>query len=159
MNLRLEPTSGSATVQPAFRKLGPEECRIVLARNHIGRLAHSLFDHVGIEPMAYVYRENALWGRTGPGVKTRVLERNPRVAFQVDEIEGMFRWRSVVARGEFAMLSAAGSENRLRAWREALDAARLLLPETFTERDPVPFRTILFRIAISTVSGVEADQR
>jgi hypothetical protein len=81
-------------------------------------------------------------------VKTRVLERNPRVAFQVDEVEAMFRWRSVVARGEFEMLSATGSEARLRTWRDALDAAREVLPETFTENDPVPFRTILFRITI-----------
>jgi uncharacterized protein len=159
VKLHVEPTTGVAPHRPSFRKLSPEECRILLARNHVGRLAHSLFDHVGIVPMAYIYHDNALWGRTGPGVKTRVLERNPRVAFQVDEVEGLFRWRSVVVRGEFAMLSAAGSENRLRAWRDALDSARQLLPETFTERDPVPFRTILFRISITTVSGVEADQR
>jgi uncharacterized protein len=159
MSLRLDPPATMHPVKPSFRKLSPEECHTILARNHFGRLAHSLFDHVGVEPLTYVYRDNAIWGRTGPGVKTRVLERNPRVVFQVDEVEAMFRWRSVVARGEFDMLSASGSEARLRAWRDALDAVRQVLPETFTENDPVPFRTILFRITITTVSGVEAAQR
>jgi uncharacterized protein len=159
MTLRLDPHATMHGREPTFRKLSPEECHAVLERNRFGRLAHALYDHVGIEPMSYVFRNEAVWGRTAPGMKTRVLERNPRVAFQVDEVEAMFRWRSVVVRGEFEMLSAAGSEGRLRAWREALDAARELLPETFTEQDPVPFRTILFRITITTVSGVEAAQR
>jgi uncharacterized protein len=159
VTLRLDPHGRTVRENPTFRKLSPAECRAVLERNRFGRLAHALYDHVGIEPMSYVFRNEAVWGRTAPGMKTRVLERNPRVAFQVDEVEAMFRWRSVVVRGEFEMLSAAGSEGRLRAWREALDAARELLPETFTEQDPVPFRTILFRIQLASVAGVEAAQR
>jgi uncharacterized protein len=158
VNLRLDGPNVTAPTRPMFRRMSPDECRDMLGRNHFGRLAHALYDHVGIEPMSYVYRDNCIWGRTAAGMKTRVLERNPRVAFQVDEVEAMFRWRSVVARGEFEMLSATGSENRLRTWRAALAAARELLPETFTDLDPVPFRTILFRVNVATLSGIEADQ-
>jgi uncharacterized protein len=165
MTLKLDPPDGrqqrlerAAPGRPSFRSLSPAECRIVLGRNSFGRLGHTLYDHVGIEPMQYIYRDNAIWGRTAPGMKTRVVERNPRVAFQVDEVEGVFRWRSVVVRGEFEMLSAVGPEHRLRDWHRALGIIREAMPETFTDQDPVPFRTILFRIAIATTSGVEAQQ-
>jgi uncharacterized protein len=158
MSLRLDQAATGVPKRPTFRKMSPDECRNVLGRNHFGRVAHALYDHVGVEPMSYVYQDGAIWGRTAAGMKTRVLERNPRVAFQVDEVEALFRWRSVVARGEFEMLSATGSETRLRTWRAALAAARELLPETFTDRDPVPFRTILFRINVATLSGIEAEQ-
>jgi nitroimidazol reductase NimA-like FMN-containing flavoprotein (pyridoxamine 5'-phosphate oxidase superfamily) len=165
MSLRVEPTPHPPSVlerrsrhQPSFRSLSPGECRAILGRNCFGRLAHALYDHVGIEPLQYVYRENAIWGRTAPGTKTRVVERNPRVAFQVDEVESAFQWRSVVARGEFEILSAVGPEQRLRAWRRGLELVRELVPETFTADDPVPFRTIIFRIAITTASGVQSSQ-
>ena len=81
---------------PALRTLDHRECELVLARNEVGRLAYTLHDRVNIVPIHYVYEEGWIYGRTEPGGKLVEILRNRRVAFEVDEHEGVFSWSSVV---------------------------------------------------------------
>ena len=72
-------------------------CLALLARNHVGRLAYAHHSHVQIEPLNYVYADGWLYGRTSPGAKLDATgESWWPVAFEVDEIDSLFSWRSVV---------------------------------------------------------------
>jgi nitroimidazol reductase NimA-like FMN-containing flavoprotein (pyridoxamine 5'-phosphate oxidase superfamily) len=82
-----------------IRILSRDESNALLVRNHIGRLASSLHDRVDIEPIHYVYADGVLYGRTSPGSKLTTLKHRPWVAFEVDEVEDLFEWRSVVVHG------------------------------------------------------------
>jgi uncharacterized protein len=145
------------TSKPGIRKLAAEECEAILSRNHVGRLAYARKNHIDITPVHYVYADGWIYGRTSAGAKRDLL--GPRwwpVAFEVDEVENLFRWRSVVVRGGFYSLDPRLSAADEEVWRKAVEVLRTLVPETLGENDPVPERTVVFRIALQDVSGREA---
>jgi uncharacterized protein len=142
---------------PRIRELGREEIDAILARNHVGRLAYAWQNHVDIEPLHYVYDGGWIYGRTSHGAKMEATGYawSP-VAFEVDEIEGLFRWRSVVVHGGFYTLPQKGAEWEEAEWKRGVELLRKLIPATFTDDDPVAFRTVLFRIAVQEATGREA---
>ncbi len=145
---------------PTFRALSRDACDAVLARNHVGRIAWSHGNHVEIEPIHFVHAGAWLFGRTSPGAKLDTLGGNfyrawP-VAFEVDEVETLFRWRSVVVHGNFYPIDPTGAPWEREEWAAGVKALRRLLPQTFAADDPVPFRTVVFGIAVQEVSGREA---
>lgn len=135
---------------PSFRALDKVECQRILSRNHVGRIAYSFHDRVDIEPIHYVGHGEWIYGRTSPGTKLATLSHHRWVAFEVDEIDGPFDWRSVVVHGTVYWLA---SEPSSRDTEAGLAQLRRFLPETLTEDDPTPFRTVLFRISTSEISG------
>jgi nitroimidazol reductase NimA-like FMN-containing flavoprotein (pyridoxamine 5'-phosphate oxidase superfamily) len=143
---------------PAFVTLTDGECTAILDRNHIGRIAYSFHDHVDIAPMHYVRKGAWLYGRTSPGAKLTTIAHKPWVAFEVDELERLFEWRSVVVHGGFYQLLPGGTTYDVNAWEEGVEALRQLLPASFTSSDPVPFRSVMFRISIDRITGRAARQ-
>ncbi|HEU0012595.1 MAG TPA: pyridoxamine 5'-phosphate oxidase family protein [Longimicrobium sp.] len=144
-------------IRPTFREMSREECEDLLARHHVGRLAYARGRDLEIEPLHYVYHDGWLYGRTSPGTKLETTGPDwwP-VAFEVDEIEAMFRWKSVVLHGGFYPLDREGAAWEQREWSRGVDLLRQLIPGTFTDEDPVPHRTVLFRISVQEVAGRQA---
>ncbi|MBM3886183.1 MAG: pyridoxamine 5'-phosphate oxidase family protein, partial [Gemmatimonadetes bacterium] len=91
--------------------------------------------------------------------KLEVLLHNRRVAFEVDEVDTLFDWRSVVVRGGLYLLRAVGSEVERERYAQGVAAVRRLIPEAFTPDDPTPERAILFRIHVDELSGRAATTR
>lgn len=141
---------------PSFRALSAAECEKVLSRNHVARLAFSFHDRVDIEPVHYVYERGWMFGRTSPGSKLTTLAHSHWMAAEVDEIDGIFDWRSVVVRGAFYTVSPDVPGAEAEAWARGVELLRTLIPETGTAEDPVPFRTIIFQIQVEEVLGREA---
>ena len=146
-----------AHAAPTFRELTRAECDAVLERNHVGRVAFSFHDHVDIEPVHYVYADGWLHGRTAPGGKIAILRHHPWVAFEVDEVQGLFDWRSVVVHGAVLVPDPDGSAADREAHAATLSHLRRLVPDTLTTGDPTPARLLLFRIHIDEVSGRAAE--
>ena len=149
----------SKTNAPAFRELDREECDAILARNHLGRIAFSFKDRVDVEPIHYVFRDGWIYMRTAPGAKVMTVAHNRWVAFEVDEVEDSFDWRSVVARGTVYLIDPEGSDLERAAHAEAVELIRGVLPVAFTSRDPVPFRFLVLRIHVDEVTGREATTK
>jgi len=139
---------GRAT--PHFRTLSRRECEALLRRNVVGRLAYSCHDRVDVEPIHFVFARGALFGRTSEGTKLDALRHSPRVAFEVDEVEGLHDWRSVVAHGTLFTL-----ENSARA--EAVALLRTVFPLTESEEDPTPDRDVVFHIVLDEMTGRSAS--
>lgn len=138
---------------PSFRALDKAESQAILSRNHVGRIAYSFHDRVDVEPIHYVSDGGWIYGRTSPGTKLATLSHHRWVAFEVDEIDGPFDWRSVVVHGTVYWLTPNASDGSQRDAEAGLALLRNFLPETLTEDDPTPFRTVLFRISASEVTG------
>jgi hypothetical protein len=149
----------NAVRAPRFRSLDRREIDEILARSHVGRLAYAWKNHVDIEPLHYVYHGGWIYGRTSHGAKMDAVGYTwwP-VAFEVDEIEDLFRWRSVVVHGGFYVLPSEGAAWEEEEWRQGVELLRRLIPETFTPDDPVAFRTVIFRIAVQEATGREATE-
>jgi hypothetical protein len=141
------------TIRPIFTELDAAACHALLSRNHVGRLAFSYSGHVDVQPVHYVLDDGWIYGRTSLGEKLQFLAHNWSVAFEVDEIDALFDWRSVVVHGGFYLLSPNGSPTEASRWQKALETLRTLLPQTLTDNDPVPFRNKLFGIAVQSVTG------
>jgi len=142
---------------PAIRELTAAECEKILTRNHVGRVAFTFHDHVDLEPIHYVHARGWLHGRTAPGAKIAVLRHHPWVAFEVDEVDGLFDWRSVVVHGAVYIPDPEGSPAERDAYAETLDYVRELVPAALRPADPSPERYLPFRIHIDTVSGRAAE--
>jgi hypothetical protein len=156
MSLPTQKHISSLEMFPAIGILDRAECEGLLKRNMVGRLAFALHDHVGIVPVHYVYDEGWIYGRTEPGGKLVPILRNRRVAFEIDEHEGMFRWQSVVVQGALYLIDPESNGGEESTYAHALHLLRRILPSTFAAADPVPFRNQLFRIHVSEISGRSA---
>ena len=142
---------------PTFRELSREECDALLARNHVGRVAFSFHDRVDLEPVHFVYAEGWIHGRTAPGAKVAILRHHPWVAFEVDEVEGLFYWRSVVVHGVVEIPEADGSPADRAAYERILTHIRTVLPSALAASDPAPERVLPFRIHVDSISGRAAS--
>jgi nitroimidazol reductase NimA-like FMN-containing flavoprotein (pyridoxamine 5'-phosphate oxidase superfamily) len=138
--------------EPTFRDLSEAEAVALLERNMIGRLAFTFRDRVDVQPLLYVHDGGWLYGRTEAGDKIVTLTHNQWVAFEVDEVTGPFDWQSVVVRGSFYRLDEEDrADPEVRA--HALRLLRRFVPETLRPGDPVPHRTVLFRIDVREMTG------
>lgn len=135
-----------------FRDLEFGEIEAMLKEQSYGRLAFSFRDRVDIEPIHYVYEDGWLICRTGPGTKLTLLAHHPWVAFEIDEVRGLFDWRSVVVKGTVYFVERDGS-GQDEAFHTALAAIRRLVPSALMADDPMPGRNVVFRIHIDEMHG------
>ena len=136
-----------------FRDLAREEIEELLTRHRMGRMAFAFNSRVDIEPIHYVYADGALFGRTTPGTKLTILKHQPWVAFEVDEVEGPFDWRSVVLKGTVYFLQPDKVSHPADAYDHAVRIIKSVMPQALTRDDPVPDRTILFRVHVDEMVG------
>lgn len=138
---------------PVFLQLDQAASEALLRAHHVGRLAYSFRNRVDIEPIHYVFKEGWLYGRTQQGTKVNILAHDPWVAFEVDEGDGLFDWRSVVVHGRIEFPDPDGSPLERAQHERAIGAFRSLLPDAFTVLDPTPSRDLIFAISVQEISG------
>lgn len=141
---------------PRIRELDRVEMEAILARNNVGRIAYAFQDRVDIEPINYVYANGWVYCRTSRGAKLDMMWHHRWVAFEVDEVRGIFDWQSVVVRGAIYVLGADSPEDERNAFEPGLALLKQLVPGTLGGNDPVPFRQVVFRIHLDEVTGREA---
>jgi len=139
-----------------FLELTPKQALAILRRNHVGRLAYLKGRQVDIEPLGYVARGNWLFMRSANGAKLAALAHSPYAAFEVDEVKGPFAWRSVVAHGTMYRLPHDGAPIERSQFARAVAALREMIPDTLTERDPVPERQVVYGFNIHKITGRSA---
>lgn len=82
-------------------KLSNEQIANVLYSQTIGRIGCIEEGRPYILPISYAFDNGYIYGHSMEGLKIKIMRNNPRVCFQVDSIENMTNWRSVIAWGEF----------------------------------------------------------
>ena len=142
-----------------FHDLDPEEIGHLLARHNVGRLAYSFHDRVDIEPIHYVYADDVIYLRTSPGWKLETLAHSPWVAFEIDEVHGLFDWRSVVVHGTVYVVEDTGPVSARESYRLAVERLRHVSPNAMSGRDPTPDRTVILKIHPSIMRGRAARSR
>lgn len=147
------------TLPPRITPMSEADCLALLARHTVGRMAHAFRDRVDITPIHYVFADGWLFARTSHGAKMTTLEHAPWVAFEVDEIEGVFEWRSVVAHGTAYMMPRDGSALDAEHWSRGIELLRRIVPATGTDNDPVPYRTLVFGIHVDAITGRQSTTR
>jgi len=139
-------------------KLTASECREVLARARLGRLACVHSDQPYIVPVSVHFDpdDNALYGFSTLGQKIRWMRENPLVCVEVEEIVSRRHWTTVVAFGRYEEIprTGAGAALRRRAAELFGKQSEWWLPgaATVTGAEPHPI-PVVYRIRLKRVTG------
>ncbi|MCC8425144.1 pyridoxamine 5'-phosphate oxidase family protein [Mucilaginibacter sp. UR6-11] len=82
-------------------ELSEKEIEDLLTEQVIGRIACYADGQLYNVPINYVYGEGYVYAHSALGKKIAMMRKNPEICFEVDNIESVFRWKSVIAWGRF----------------------------------------------------------
>jgi uncharacterized protein len=85
-------------------ELTDRQIELVLHSQMIGRIGCYANEKIFITPVTYVYHDGYIYAHSKEGHKVQTMRDNPKVCFQVDTIENMRNWRSVIIWGEYEEL-------------------------------------------------------
>ncbi|CAN5141960.1 hypothetical protein BH09BAC4_BH09BAC4_14010 [soil metagenome] len=94
-------------------KLSSEVIETMLANQYFGRIGCAADSRILIEPVMYYYDGYFIYGLTRQGTKTQLLQKNPTVAFEIDEVVSQDSWRSVVIEGVYEELQGEVRDDAL----------------------------------------------
>ena len=82
-------------------ELNAEEIEEVLHSEVIGRIGCVSDGWPYVVPVSYAYDGESIYAHSAEGLKISAMRDSPRVCFEVERIESMKKWRTVIARGQF----------------------------------------------------------
>ncbi len=138
-------------------ELTREEIETVLLRGTVGRIGCHAEGRTYVVPITYGYGGDCVYGHSGDGLKVRTLRANPKACFEVDEVEHLNRWRSVVAWGTYEELGGADEARAVALLRSRF--ASLTPGETALSHPTryatatAPIRAIYYRIRLDEKTG------
>jgi uncharacterized protein len=91
-------------------ELTSEEIDQVLHSEAVGRLGCYAFGRPYVVPITYAYDGVAVYAHSREGLKLRMMRSYPNVCFEVDRMDGLSNWKSVIAMGTFSELQAKEAE-------------------------------------------------
>lgn len=77
----------------------------LLHSQRIGRIGCHSDGLTYVVPITFAYDGTYIYGHTKEGMKIDMMRKNPNVCLEVDSMENMSNWRSVIAWGEFEELT------------------------------------------------------
>ena len=80
----------------------------------VGRIGCHVDGRTYVVPITYVYDGENIYGHTIEGTKTRMMRANPKVCFEVDHVDGLTKWQSVIVQGQFEELHGADADYAMR---------------------------------------------
>jgi nitroimidazol reductase NimA-like FMN-containing flavoprotein (pyridoxamine 5'-phosphate oxidase superfamily) len=125
----------------------------LLRSETVGRIGVYADGRTYVVPTTYVYDGEAVYGHAAEGLKVRMMRSSPSVCFEVDRIDDMANWRSVIAWGTYEELSgdlATAAMNLLRSRLSPLTASETAGPAGRAARNGVE---IAYRIWITERTG------
>ena len=120
----------------------------------LGRLGCIDRDEPYVVPVNYLTDNGSIYSHSLPGKKIDAMRMNPRVCFQVDQIDDEFHWRSALATGKFEEVKSP--KDRRAILGKLLAVFPNLTPvESMAVEDAAAPDSVVFRIVIDQVTGVE----
>lgn len=145
-----------------FKDLNSESCKQLLASNYIGRIGYITKNNTDIIPITYYYDadRHSIISYSGEGFKIDAMRKNESVSFQVDEIENINQWKSVLLYGTFEELSGSDAKRLLHEFSEGVkknilkkeNASPKFIGE-FSSKLRAMGSPVVYRINISGMTG------
>jgi uncharacterized protein len=126
----------------------------------VGRIGCSTKGKTYVVPIAYFFNGKDIYAHTKEGLKTEMMRQNPDVCFEVDRIENMANWQSVVVWGKYEELKGKKAEEALRGLVNRIhpiSSSEVSVPRYGLERPHTPvnpqIKLVVFRIRVEKASG------
>lgn len=100
-------------------ELNNEQIQHVLNSQVVGRLGCYADGEVYVVPITFAYDGTYIYSRSKDGAKIKMMRENNRVCFEVDIIENMANWRSVIVWGTYEELTDEESQQKALQTLEA----------------------------------------
>lgn len=142
--------------------LNNEQIDRLLSAEVVGRVACHAEGRTYVVPVTYAYDGSTIYGHTGEGMKVRMMRQNPDVCFEVDRMENMANWQSVIAWGRFEELHGTAAAHAMGLLMDRLlplissDTAAPthgLDPSDVHRADVAGRHAVVYRIVIREKSG------
>lgn len=91
-------------------KLTEAQIDQVLHTQFVGRIGCCSNDKMYVVPVTYVYDSGYIYAHSKEGLKVKMMRDNPDVCFQVDAMDDMTNWRSVIVWGKYEELKTEADQ-------------------------------------------------
>ena len=139
-------------------EISQDECKDLLNRVSVGRLACCLENQPYVVPICFAYQPEYLDMFSTLGQKIKWMRQNPKVCLQADEIGSRSDWTSVVVKGTYLELRepqyATEKEQAKGRLARYSDWWRTPLAERRERTGDLSIEPVFFRIDIASMSGV-----
>ena len=86
-------------------ELSAREIEELLRSEVTGRIGCHADGRTYVVPITYAYEKGNAYCHSAEGLKLRMMRKNPIVCFEVDHVDDVGNWKSVIATGRFEELS------------------------------------------------------
>lgn len=93
-------------------ELSEQQIESLLKQQVIGRIGCYAKGCCYVVPVNYVYDGTCIYGHSAQGQKISMMRKNPQICFEVDDIQSVFHWKSVIAWGHFEEITNADERER-----------------------------------------------
>jgi len=94
-------------------QLNHGEMEELLRSSVLGRIGCHADGRTYVVPVAFVYEDGAVIGHSTQGLKMQMMRKNPHVCFEVDDMQDLGNWRSVIAGGKFEELRGTEADRAI----------------------------------------------
>ena len=145
-----------------IRELNRDECREVLGRASLGRLACVRHDQPYIVPIHFSFdsERTCVYSFSTIGQKVLWMRENPRVCLEVEEIRSKDHWTTVLAIGRYEEIhrNPGEAEAQRRAEQLFLQRREWWLPAAASVEGREHPDVVVFRIQIDRLTGRRATR-
>jgi len=132
----------------------------LLTSEFVARLGCTSANKVYVVPITYVYDGKRIYGHTSAGLKVDMMRANPNVCIEVDRIENLANWQSVIAWGTYKELEGKKAEEALQMIVNRvhpLATSETSVPRHGLDRPDAPvnphIELVVFQITITEATG------
>jgi nitroimidazol reductase NimA-like FMN-containing flavoprotein (pyridoxamine 5'-phosphate oxidase superfamily) len=143
-----------------IESLSDQEIMNVVSNSVIGRLGCHADATTYVVPISFAYDSGYIYARSFEGMKVKMMRQNPEVCFQVDEMQSMADWKSVIMWGTFEELKKkADREMGLKILLSRIlpnvssETVKFTPEWPFASENLSEIEGIVFRIRIREMSG------
>jgi nitroimidazol reductase NimA-like FMN-containing flavoprotein (pyridoxamine 5'-phosphate oxidase superfamily) len=109
-------------LQRARNTLSPLKIEQLLSAEMVARLGCHAEGRTYVVPVTYAYDGEGLIIQSADGMKLRMMHQNPVICVEVDRIDDLANWRSVIAWGHFEELFGGNASAALARLRDRLQS-------------------------------------
>lgn len=142
--------------------LTSKEIDEVLESQYLGRIGMNSNGKNYVVPVTYYFdkEKQCIIGVSGDGMKVKMLRENPKVCFEVEDIESLSTWKTVIAWGVYEELQGADARRAIHAFvtnvgeilrKKGEFPARFL--KDLSHNTALSDKQIIYRISIGEKTG------
>jgi len=143
-----------------FKKLGKTQIEKIISGNIVGRIGCHADGKTYVVPISYAYDGDYIYARSFEGMKISMMRKNPNVCFQIDQMEDLADWQSVIIWGTYEELTDTKERNKglkilisLALPKISSETVRLSPEWPFPTKDYTHIEGIVFRIRVTEKTG------